>query len=286
MDIPEPPVGPDNLLIRVEAAGVNPVDAKIRQGALQGAFPHFLPLITGWDAAGVVEQVGPAVVGFSPGDAVVAYCRKDHVRDGTAAELATVRYWHAARRGALGAAEAGGLPLAGLTAYQCLHEGLEIQAGQTIAVRGASGGVGGFAVQLAKAAGATVIGIAGAGGEDHVRSLGADAFVDYAAGDAAAALDGADGLVDLAGPDGLDELAAAVPRVASVLATAPPEGFSGHFRYIFVRPDGGQLAELVALYDRGELRVPVVEELALADAARAHERIEAGGVHGKLVLRV
>ncbi|MGI8623633.1 MAG: NADP-dependent oxidoreductase [Solirubrobacteraceae bacterium] len=282
LDLPEPVVGPDSLLIRVRAAGVNPVDAKIRAGGLEGAFPHAFPVISGWDAAGVVEQAGPAVVGFEPGDEVLTYARKDTIGEGTCAELATVRHHHAAKRGSLGWAEAGGLPLAGLTAYQCLHEGLEVQAGQTIAVRGASGGVGGFAVQLAKAAGARVVGIAGTGSEEHVRALGADEFVSHEDGDAPAA----DGLVDLAAPDGLAAYAARVAAVASVLSRTPPEGFDGAFRYIFVRPDGAQLAELVALADAGRLRVPVVEEYSLDNVAAAHERMESGGVHGKLVVRV
>lgn len=288
-DLPDPVMGPDYLRIRVHAAGVNPVDTKLRQGGLAERLPHVFPVIPGWDAAGVVEEAGPAVVGFSKGDEVIAYCRKDTVQHGCYAEQVTVRYPFAAVRGPLDWAAAGGLPLAGLTAYQCLHEGLEIQPGETVAVRGASGGVGGFAVQLAKAAGARVIAIAGAGSEDHVRGLGADAFVAHDDPDAADAIAGAEGLVDLGPPDGLAPFAAALGaggQVASVLSTVPPNGFGGRFRYIFVRPDGTQLAALVALADAGTLRVPVVEEIPLAEAARAHERLEAGGVHGKLVLRV
>jgi len=280
-DVDDPVVGPDTLLIRVEAVGVNPVDTKIRQGGLAARLPHVFPVICGWDVAGVVEQAGPAVVGFAAGDEVCAYARKDTVQEGTYAELVTVRHYHAAHRDTLGTAEAGGLPLAGLTAYQCLHEGLAVQPGQTVAVRGASGGVGSMAVQLAKAAGATVTAIASAGSEEHVRALGADAFVDYEGGTPPEA----DALVDLAPPDGLEPYAARAGAVASVLSTAPPDGYRGRFRYIFVRPDGAQLRELVDLAGRQALRVPVVEEIPLGEAARAHERMEAGGVHGKLVLR-
>src|SRR4051812_11815983 len=209
-ELDDPLLPPDGLLVRVRAAGVNPVDTKVRQGALAGAFPSFFPLLPGGDLAGIVEDTRPSGGGFAPGDAVCAYARKDHLRDGTYAELTTVRYYHAAPSGGLGMAAAGGLPLAGLTAYQALHEGVKVSAGDTVVVRGASGGVGSMAVQLAKDAGARVIGIAGPGSEERVRELGADDFAAHDAGDLAGAVRGADMLLDFAGPDGLDELVGAL----------------------------------------------------------------------------
>jgi NADPH:quinone reductase-like Zn-dependent oxidoreductase len=287
-DLDDPIVPPDGLLVRVAAAGVNPVDTKIRQGALAGRFPCFFPLIGGWDLAGTVEQAGPATTGFSPGDPVLAYARKDHIRDGTYAELATVRSYHAAHAGSLPLTEAGGLPLAGLTAFQGLHEGLLVRSGETVVVRGASGGVGQMAVQLALVAGCRVVGIAGSGSEDVVRGLGAHDFAPHD-GDPTAAIAGADALLDLAGPDGLPELAAGLAdggRVCSVLAPAPPDGLGDRpYSYVFVRPDGAQLAHLAALCGAGRLKVTVVEEFGLDDAAAAHQRMEGGGVHGKLVIR-
>ena len=284
----DPLLPPDGLLVRVHAAGVNPVDTKIRQGALAERFPCFFPLIPGWDLSGVVEQVGPSVTGFAPGDRVCAYARKDHIRDGTYAELTTVRYYHAAQAGTLGHAAAGGLPLAGLTAYQALHERLAVSGGDVVAVRGASGGVGSMAVQLAKAAGARVLGIAGSGSEDRVRELGADAFAAHDAGDLTGALSEVTRFLDLVGPDGLDELVAALPpdaHVCTILDPTPPASIGDRrWSYEFVRPDGELLSRLVALCDEGALRVDAVEEFALADAGRAHERLEGGGVHGKLVI--
>ena len=116
-DLPEPPVGPDTVLVRTHAAGVNPVDVGIRGGHLAGAFPHHFPIIPGWDLAGVVERVGPAVVDFAPGDEVFGYLRRDDVQWGTAAELVPApQRCLAAKPESLSFAEAGALPLAGLTA--------------------------------------------------------------------------------------------------------------------------------------------------------------------------
>src|SRR4051794_6963094 len=287
-ELDDPLVPPDGLLVRVRSAGVNPVDTKVRDGSLAGAFPAFFPLIPGWDLAGTVEARGPAVTGFAPGDAVCAYARKDHLRDGTYAELAEVRYYHAAKVESLDLVAAGGLPLVGLTAYQALHEGVRVQEGETVVVRAASGGVGSMAVQLAKAAGARVIGIAGPGSEERVRELGADDFAAHDAPAVADAIRGADALLDFAGPDGRDELVDAIRedgRVCSILIPDPPSSLGARsFRYNFVRPDGEQLAELVRLCEAGPLRVDVVEQYGLDEVAAAHERIEGGGVHGKLVV--
>lgn len=296
-ELDAPLVGPDSVLIRVAAAGVNPVDTKIRQGALAGAFPHFFPLIPGWDAAGTVEAVGPAVVELGVGEPVLAYCRKDLVQGGTYAELVSVRVPFVASARSMDLVEAGGLPLAGLTAYQCLHDAVAIQPGETVAIRGAAGGVGHLAVQIAHAAGARVIAIAGSGAEGFVRALGAADYIDYRAGGVAEALeslcpDGVDALVDMAGGEELGDLIPAVRtggRVASILVSAAPAAAAARdiaFRYVFVRPDGRQLAELVSLAEAGRLRVEVAERHPLAEAGRVHERMEAGGVRGKLVLTV
>jgi NADPH:quinone reductase-like Zn-dependent oxidoreductase len=129
-DHPEPPVGPDVVLVRAQAAGVNPVDIGIRGGYLAGAYPHHFPITPGWDLSGVVEQVGPAVVDFAVGDEVFGYVRRDDVQWGTAAELVPVPQRCLAQKPkSLSFAEAGALPLAGLTAYQALSEVLDYSAG-------------------------------------------------------------------------------------------------------------------------------------------------------------
>ena len=296
MRLDAPLVGPDYVLIRITAAGVNPVDAAIRSGGLAGAFPHAFPLIPGWDAAGTVEAVGPAVTGLAVGDRVLAYCRKDLVQGGTYAELVAVRDVHVASTGSMDLIAAGALPLAGLTAYQSLHDALWIHSGETVVVRGASGGVGHFAVQLASAAGARVIAVAGGDAESFVRGLGADEFVDHRGADVAGSLrslapDGADAFLDVAGGD----LAPFFPairhggRMASILVTQAPEAAAARdiaFRYVFVRPDAHQLTEMVALADSGRLRVEIERTYPLAQAAAAQSRLAEGGVRGKIILEV
>src|SRR3954447_9172809 len=149
-----PPVAPDGVLVRVKAAGVNPVDTKIRGGYMAGAFPFHFPVILGWDAAGVVEEVGPAVTWFKPGDAAYGYCRRQDLQYGTYAEFVSVPEGYLAHMPEdLSFEEAAATPLAALTAHQCL-ERLGLRAGETLFLTGGSGGVGHFAVPHAVAPGA------------------------------------------------------------------------------------------------------------------------------------
>ncbi|MFE4606082.1 NADP-dependent oxidoreductase, partial [Kitasatospora indigofera] len=174
-DLPDPRVGPDSVLVQVRAAGVNPVDWKVREGRLDGTFDVHFPLIPGWDVAGVVRSVGGAVTEFAPGDEVIGYVRKDSVEHGTYAELVAAPVRTLARKpAALDWAQAGGLPLAGLTAYQSLVKALRIKAGETVLVHAAAGGVGHLAVQIARALGARVIGTAGPRNHAYLRELGAE----------------------------------------------------------------------------------------------------------------
>lgn len=298
IDAPDPVVGPDSVLIRVRAAGVNPVDAKIRQGGSAERWPHFFPLILGWDAAGVVEQAGPAVTHIGVGDEVYAYCRKDFVRDGTYAELVSVRAADVVRKPATASwEEAAAVPLAALTAYQLLHDALHVERGDTVLVHGGSGGVGSFAVQLARIAGAHVIATASSANHDFLRELGAAEAIDYNELDFAEAVKeshpgGIDHVIDLAGAGTLERSADVVrPRgmAASVLVPQAPAAFAERgiaYRYVFVRPDGAQLTALAELIDTGSVRVVLQEVLALDQATRAHELIESGHTRGKLVLRV
>jgi NADPH:quinone reductase-like Zn-dependent oxidoreductase len=292
-----PLVGPDSILIRVSAVGVNPVDAKIRQGASKERWPHFFPLILGWDAAGVVEDVGPAITDYGQGDEVFAYCRKDYVRDGTYAEFVSVRQFQLAPKPETESwEEAGATPLAGLTAYQALHDALQVGRGDTVLIHGASGGVGSFAVQLARIAGAHVIATGSEGNQNFLRSLGAAETIDYNAGDFAEAVheahpEGVDHVLDLVGGDTLERSVAVVRGgggVASVLVPRAPDGLADDvdYHYVFVRPDSDQLTALAKLIDDKELRVEVSNVFALKDAARAHEQIESGHTRGKLVLLV
>ena len=173
-DLPDPLVGPDSVLVRVRAAGVNPVDTKIRAGYLAGAFPSAFPLVPGWDVAGVVEGTGPAVTEFTVGDEVVGYVRKDHIQHGTYAELvaAPIRTL-APKPSSVSFVEAAGLPMTGLTAHQVL-DAAEVGSGDTVLVHAAAGGVGTMAVQLALLRGAHVVGTASEANHEFLRELGAE----------------------------------------------------------------------------------------------------------------
>jgi NADPH2:quinone reductase len=292
LELPKPKVPPDAVLIRVRAAGVNPVDWKLREGRLDARFPHIFPVVPGWDAAGVVEEVGPGVVEFAPGDEVFAYCRKPFIGEGTYAEYVSVPVTSvAAKPPALSFEEAAAVPLTGLTAYQALFFAAGLTAGERVLVQAAAGGVGSCAVQLALDAGADVIGVASERNRDHVLGLGAYEVVDYNAGDVAAAVrelvpDGVDVALDVFGDETLAEAVRDEGRLVSIAAPPSYRERGVQPLYIFVRPDGEQLDELGTLAQDGRLVVELQEVLPLTDAARAHELSEGGHVRGKLVLRV
>ena len=216
-DVEPPPVGPDYVQIRVRAAGVNPVDTKIRAGGLAPLFPAHFPLILGWDAAGTVEQVGPAVTMFRPGDEVYAYCRRHDLQYGTYGELVSVPDAFVAHKPeSLDFNEAGALPLVGLTAHQAL-ESVGVRGGEKLFVTGGAGGVGHIAIQLAVARGAQVIATASPANHDWLRELGAEPL-DYNDGDVPARVreltgdGGADAAIDLFGGDGREQAFAVAPQ--------------------------------------------------------------------------
>ena len=291
MELDDPIVGPDVVLVRAMAAGVNPVDYKMRKGGLATRYPCHFPLVPGWDVAGVVEEVGPATPEFSPGDEVMGYVRRDHVQWGTYAELvpAPVRTL-APKPSRLSWAEAAALPLAGLTAWQVLTRVLRVVDGDVLLVHAASGGVGSFAVQVAQGLGARVIGTASLPRHDHLRELGAEP-VAYGPGLVDRVRDLAPGgvtaVLDLVGGEALEvspQLLARGGRMASVLDPKKVEELGGS--YWFVRPDAEDLAELGRLVDDGKLRVHVERTFPLAQAADAHRLIEEGHVRGKLALGI
>lgn len=298
LDVPEPKVGADVVLIRVRAAGVNPVDWKIREGRLDPAWPHVFPVVPGWDVAGTVERVGPAVTTVAPGDDVFAYCRKHFVGEGAYAELVTVPETSVARKPrALDFEQAGAMPLCALTAYQALFGAAGLVAGETVLVQAAAGGVGSFAVQLAADAGADVIGTASERNHEYVLGLGAVEAVDYGERDVVAAAreivpDGVDVVLDLFGGEALRRSVDAVRDEGRIVSIGQPPT-DDVFRqrgiealYVFVRPNAEELAELADLVDENRLSVHLDGAVPLEDAARAHELIEAGHVRGKLVLAV
>ena len=297
MDLPEPLVGPDIIVVRAAAAGVNPADWKIRQGRMTNRYPHHFPLILGWDVAGVVEAVGPAVTSFQPGDAVCAYARKFCIGYGCYAELVAVveeSVAHAPTSVDLVAAAV--LPLASLTAAQTIHA-LEVLSAETVLVHGGSGGVGSFAVQLLADMGARVLATGRPESFDHLESMGAvpiDRTGDFVRQVQGIAPEGVDAVLDVAG--GQEAIRASLPvaregaRFCSILG--PPdlgdeaESRGLRARYVFVRPYGAQLSDLVARVDAGSLRIPLHDTFPLEQAPEAHRAIEAGGVRGKIALTI
>ena len=293
-EVDAPPVAPDGVLVRVRAAGVNPVDTKVRGGYMAAKLPFHFPLILGWDVAGVVEEAGAGVTAFKPGDEVYGYIRRHHLQFGTYCEFATAPETYFAHKPAsLSFEEAAALPLVGLTAHQAL-ETIGVRGGETLFIGGGAGGVGHVAVQLGLSRGARVIATASERNQDFLRELGADPL-DYADGDVPARVreltgdGGADATLDLFGGDGREEAFAALRRGGRFvsLAQPPPEPRDGYeVHYVFVRPDGDELRELTELVQGGQLSPHVEEVYPLERAAEAHERVEGGHVRGKVVLSV
>jgi NADPH:quinone reductase-like Zn-dependent oxidoreductase len=294
LDVEPPPVAPDGVLLRVRAAGVNPVDYKVREGKLAGAFPYHFPVILGWDAAGVVEEVGPAVTWFKPGDTAYGYCRRHELEYGTYAEFVTVPEGYLAHMpDGLSFEEAAALPLAALTAHQSL-ERLGVRAGEVLFLTGGAGGVGHIAVQLARARGAKVVATGSPPSHELLRELGAEP-VDYDAPDVPAQVrghnhgGGADAAFDLFGGDGLEQAFAALRLGGRLVSIAQPPGEREHLEtgYIFVRPSGYDLGEhITPLVHEDALRPHLAGTFPLERAADAHAQLEEGHVHGKLVLTI
>jgi NADPH:quinone reductase-like Zn-dependent oxidoreductase len=287
-DLADPPVGPDTVLVAVHAAGVNPVDIGIREGHLAGAFPHHFPIIPGWDVAGVVEAAGPAVVNFAPGDQVFGYVRRDDVQWGTAAEFVPAPQRCLAHKPqSLSFAEAGALPLAGLTAYQALTEALGVGEGDRVLVHRAAGGVGFNAVQIAVALGAHVIGTASPRNHGFLTEAGAAEVLDYSAGPISEQLsEPVDAVLDLVGGDTLADAPAQVRDPSRIASVVDPGVRDLGGTYVFVRPDAHDLEELGRMADAGQLRVPIAKAFPLETLAEAQRLVAGGHVRGKVVVTV
>jgi NADPH:quinone reductase-like Zn-dependent oxidoreductase len=294
LELEPPPAAPDGVLLRVKAAALNPVDVGIREGRLAGGFPFHFPVILGWDAAGVVERVGPAVTWFKPGDRAYGYCRRHQLEYGTYAEYVTVPEGYLARMpSGLSFEQAAALPLAGLTA----HQGLEIiglRGGEYLFVTGGAGGVGHMVVQLALARGAQVAATASPANHDFLRSLGAEPF-DY---NDPQLLErwrewtggrGADGAFAAHGGESLEQAFSVLRKGGRLVSIRdvpePREGVEIH--YEFARPSGYDLGEhLTPLVEEGLVAPHIQQSWPLADAAEAMKVLEDGHVRGKLVLTI
>ncbi|MEU6072855.1 NADP-dependent oxidoreductase [Micromonospora sp. NPDC047074] len=287
-EVPRPAPGPGQVLLQVAATSFNPTEIALRSGLLHSMFPLDLPHTLGWDVAGTVVEIGENVRTLAVGDRVIG--RIDG--GGTAAEyVAAPADSLVPAPTAIPLAEAAAIPLAGLTAWQAVFEHARVTPGQRVLVNGAGGGIGGFAVQLARHAGAKVIATASPRSAAVVRQLGADRTIDYTAAPVGDALDEPVDIVLNLVAISPQRAAALVPLVRPggvlVSATIPVEPAPGTpvtaVRFV-ARNDTTQLAALVELVDAGAVRVDVAASRPLADLASVHRDAEAGRTRGKIIL--
>ncbi len=285
-DVPTPPPGPGQVLVRVTAAGINGLDWKVREGYVRDAYPLALPATLGVELAGVVTGTAPDAARFAVGDRVF----------GALGGLGAYAGFVAADEGVLARTpatlsdvEAAALPVAGLTARQALAAAGELRAGQAVLIHGAAGAVGGLAVQLAKRAGATVLATASGAGLTHARALGADVVIDYRAERFEAHASGVDLVLDLVGGETLDRSWAVLAPGGAVVSTVAPDvgarapaGRRGVF--VMMQPDAEALATLADAVARGALRSTIAEVVDLTGLSAALERNRSGHAPGKLVL--
>ncbi|MFN8473296.1 MAG: NADP-dependent oxidoreductase [Anaerolineae bacterium] len=290
-DAPIPDPGSGEVLIRVRAAGVNPIDWKIRAGYMSAFLNLAFPFILGIDVAGEVESVGSDVTDFKPGDPVYAWA--DFSRNGSYAEYVTVAAANVAPKPeSLSFVEAAAVPQAGLTAWQALFETGGLQPGQTVFIHAAAGGVGTFAVQLAKWHGARVYGTASNGNLEFLRDIGVDEPLDYATLNSADIAQSVDLVVDAVGGETLDRSWTILkPGGMLVGMVAPPSEETANTHGVrsafhMTHGSGQQLREIAAMIDAGHVRPVVQTVLPLAETRRAHEMSQTGRGRGKIILEV
>ena len=312
-DRPDPQPGPHDVLVRIHAAGLNVLDSKIRNGEFKPLLPYKPPLTLGHDLAGVVEAVGSAVTRFAPGDAV--FSRPRDGRIGTLAERIAVDEADLARKPAnLTMAEAAGMPLVALTAWQALVELAAVQPGAKVLIHAGSGGFGSVAIQLAKHLGATVATTASGGNAEMVRALGADVVIDYRTqrfetvlSDYDLVICGQDAdtlsrslavlkpggrLISISGPptvefakaQGLSWVLRQVMRLLSFGIRRKARAKGVRYDFMFMRADGGQLAQIGTLIEAGAIR-PVLDHIfPFEQTNEAFAYLETGRVKGKVVV--
>jgi NADPH:quinone reductase-like Zn-dependent oxidoreductase len=297
---PDPKIGAGELLIKVRAAGVNPVDWKIRRGDLKLFLRIGFPYTPGGDVAGEVVAVGAGVSRFKPGDAVVAFV--DVKRGGGYAELAIVNESAAALKArSLSFAEAASLPIAGCTALQALRDVGKLRDGSAVLINGAAGGVGHFAVQIAKALGATTSATCGPANIEFVKSLGADRVIDYSRQDFTQEADRYDTVFDAVAMSSFAACRQVLKAGGTYVSTLPSpsvfvwgalQGVAGllgpakQSKFIWVRPVGADLEFLGQLADTGRLRPTLNQTFPLELAREAQQVSQEGHTRGKIVLDV
>ncbi|OGT81016.1 MAG: NADPH:quinone reductase [Gammaproteobacteria bacterium RIFCSPLOWO2_02_FULL_61_13] len=298
LTMPEP--APDEVLVKVAYAGVNPIDRRLRSGELQDFFTREWPLTPGWDVSGRIVKVGRDVKGWKAGDDIVGLAFTWNLHHGTYAEFVPVKAASiAAKPAEIPFHQAAALPLVSLTAWESLAEYAELKPGQTVLIQAGAGGLGSAAITIAKHLGAKIYTTTRTENFDYVRSRGADHPIDYTREDYMAVIKARE-------PGGLDvileSLLVDVPVEADISLVKPggtviymnneppdmPEIARNQIKTKFLhhRPDGESLGRLMKLYQQGKLALPPVEVLPLDAAVEAHKRSEGGRTRGKLVLKV
>ncbi|MDH4104842.1 MAG: NADP-dependent oxidoreductase [Gammaproteobacteria bacterium] len=314
-DVPVPAVGHEDLLVKVHAASVNPVDTKIRDGKLKVLIRYRMPLVLGNDLAGTVTAIGPGVTRFKVGDAI--YARMDKQRIGAFAEYALVREAVAAPKPVnLTFEEAASLPLVGLTAWQALIDIGRLQAGQKVLIHAGSGGVGTFAIQLARHLGAKVYTTVGQRNVELVQQLGADVAIDYRTTRFEDVVQDCDVVLETLGDElllrsfrsvkpggvvvsigntptaafarewGLNPLLVFVIGLMSRKAMAAARARGARYEYLFMRADGEQLRQIAALVESGTIKPVIDRVFPLQEVREALAYSESGRATGKVVIRV
>jgi len=297
---PVPQAAADEVLVQVVAAGVNPIDRRLRNGELQDFFQRQWPIIPGWDVAGRIVQVGRDVTGWKAGDEIAGLAFVWTLRHGSYAEYVPVKAASIARKPpGLSFPEAAALPLVSLTAWEALAEYAHLQPGQSVLIQAGAGGLGGAAIPIAKHLGATVYTTTRADNFYYVRERGADHAIDYTQTDYVEYLRQHEPL----GVDAVIESLSDASAVDNAIRLVRPGGTVAYMnneppdtpaiaerniqsKFLHHRPDGASLARLLDLYAQGTLPLPQIEVMPLEDAVEAHRRSESGRVRGKLVLHV
>jgi len=291
IDKPKPREG--EVLIKVDAAGINPVDAAVAKGMLNEVIPAKFPSIPGWDVAGTIEKRGHSARRFLAGDKVYAYARRPEIQYGTFAEYIAIPESYISKQPEkLSAEQAGGVPLVGLTAYQALFDAGKLNKGETVLILGASGGVGSMAIQLAKWKGAQVIAVAGSSNQKYMQKLGADETIDYSKGDVGEAVrkaepNGVDMIFHCSRGDSLKQSVNTLKkdgRLISITNSNPQRRDDVYFEYVFVEPNAVQLEHLAQLADEGHISVHVSKIYDLDDTSEALREIEKLHTRGKIII--
>ena len=290
-DAPRPEPGEGEVLIRVHAASVNPIDWKVREGHTKDFWPHEFPLILGWDLSGVVEELGRGVSRFKIGDEV--YSVPDPTRNGAYADYIVVREPELALKpNSLHHIRAAAVPLAALTAWQSLFDTAQLQPGQRVLIHAGSGGIGHFAVQLAKWKGAYVFATASTKNQDLLRELGLDKAIDYTQRRFEDVARKIDIVLDPIGGDTQERSWQVLKKGGILLSLVEPpsadkaKALGIQAAFVASHPNGAELAKIAELIDSGDLKPIVNRILPLSEARRAHELSQTGHTHGKIVLRV